>query len=90
MRRHSMGHRTMAVAVAAALALTPASVVASGFQLVEQNGSGLGNAFAGQAAGVQDASAVFFNPAALTRQARAARGLDLDRLEQQRELADRA
>ena len=67
MRRHSMGHRTMAVAMAAALALTPAAVVASGFQLVEQNGSGLGNAFAGQAAGVQDASAIFFNPAALTR-----------------------
>ena len=40
---------------------------ASGFQLVEQNASGLGNAFAGQAAGVKNASAIYFNPAALTR-----------------------
>jgi long-chain fatty acid transport protein len=44
----------------------PSLALASGFQLVEQNGSGLGNAYAGQAAGVANASAVFFNPAALT------------------------
>lgn len=37
------------------------------FQLIEQNASGLGNAFAGQAAAAEDASAVFFNPAGLTR-----------------------
>jgi long-chain fatty acid transport protein len=48
-------------------AALPAALSASGFQLVEQNASGLGNAFAGQAAGVEDASAVYFNPAALTR-----------------------
>jgi long-chain fatty acid transport protein len=42
-------------------------VLASGFQLVEQNASGLGNAYAGQAAGVDDASAAFFNPANLAR-----------------------
>jgi long-chain fatty acid transport protein len=63
--------RKLAILVPAAavlaLALAPASALASGFQLVEQNGSGLGNAFAGQAAGVSDASAIFFNPAALTR-----------------------
>jgi long-chain fatty acid transport protein len=57
---------------AVALALTafvaaPVAVHASGFQLVEQNGSGLGNAYAGQAASVEDASAIYFNPAALTR-----------------------
>ncbi len=54
----------LTLGVAAAL---PTSAGASGFQLIEQNASGLGNAFAGQAAGVQDASAIFFNPAALTR-----------------------
>ena len=54
------------VATALVLAFSPASVLASGFQLMEQNGSGLGNAYSGQAAGVKDASAIYFNPAALT------------------------
>jgi long-chain fatty acid transport protein len=49
------------------VAALPTPVLASGFQLIEQNGSGLGNAYAGQAAGVKDASAIHFNPAALTR-----------------------
>ncbi|NWG87885.1 MAG: outer membrane protein transport protein [Hydrogenophilaceae bacterium] len=40
---------------------------ASGFNLLEQNASGLGNAYAGQAASAQDASTVFFNPAGLLR-----------------------
>jgi long-chain fatty acid transport protein len=39
---------------------------ASGFQLAEQNGSGLGNAYSGQAAAAEDASTIFFNPAGLT------------------------
>ena len=65
MRSHA-SLRLMLVATALALALSPASALASGFQLMEQNGSGLGNAFSGQAAGVKDASAIFFNPAALT------------------------
>ena len=39
---------------------------AAGFALIEQNASGLGNAYAGQAASAQDASTVFFNPAGLT------------------------
>jgi long-chain fatty acid transport protein len=55
-----------AVVLALAGCLVPGTVLASGFQLTEQNGSGLGNAYAGQAAGVRDASAIFFNPAALT------------------------
>jgi long-chain fatty acid transport protein len=58
--------RPLAILLTLAVAALPTPVLASGFQLVEQNASGLGNAFAGQAAGVQDASAVFFNPAALT------------------------
>jgi long-chain fatty acid transport protein len=40
---------------------------ASAFQLIEQNASGLGNAYAGQAATAEDASTIFFNPAGLTR-----------------------
>lgn len=40
---------------------------AAGFALIEQNASGLGNAYAGQAASAQDASTIFFNPAGMTR-----------------------
>ena len=39
---------------------------AAGFALIEQNASGLGNAYAGQAASAQDASTVYFNPAGMT------------------------
>jgi long-chain fatty acid transport protein len=60
------GLKLVALAATLALALVPAPLLASGFQLVEQNGSGLGNAYSGQAAGVKDASAIYFNPAALT------------------------
>jgi long-chain fatty acid transport protein len=38
---------------------------AAGFALIEQNASGLGNAYAGQAAAATDASTVFFNPAGM-------------------------
>ncbi|HWI12760.1 MAG TPA: outer membrane protein transport protein [Burkholderiales bacterium] len=38
---------------------------ASGFQLIEQNASGLGNAYAGQAAAVENSSTIFFNPAGM-------------------------
>lgn len=51
-------------AVWAALGMTGAN--AAGFALIEQNASGLGNAYAGQAATAQDASTIFFNPAGLT------------------------
>ncbi|MBI4755939.1 MAG: outer membrane protein transport protein [Betaproteobacteria bacterium] len=39
---------------------------AAGFQLLEQNASGIGNAYAGTAAVAQDASTIFFNPAGMT------------------------
>ena len=42
-------------------------VQASGFALIEQNASGLGNAYAGAAAAAEDASTIFFNPAGMTR-----------------------
>jgi long-chain fatty acid transport protein len=40
---------------------------AAGFALIEQNASGLGNAYAGAAAVAADASTVYFNPAGMTQ-----------------------
>lgn len=40
---------------------------ASGFQLLEQNASGIGNAYAGSAAIADNASTIYFNPAGMTR-----------------------
>lgn len=40
---------------------------ASGFQLIEQNASGLGNAYAGSAAVAENASTIFYNPAGMTQ-----------------------
>ena len=40
---------------------------ASGFQLIEQNASGLGNAYAGSAAVADNASTIFYNPAGMTQ-----------------------
>jgi long-chain fatty acid transport protein len=54
-------------ALAAAFGAASGGAAASGFQLMEQNASGLGNAYAGQAAAAQDASTIFFNPAGLTK-----------------------
>jgi long-chain fatty acid transport protein len=45
----------------------PGLSFASGFALIEQSASGLGNAFAGGAASAEDASTIFFNPAGMTR-----------------------
>ena len=59
--------RLMAWAVGAALAGGANAALASAFQLLEQNASGLGNAYAGQGAVAQDASTVFFNPAGMTK-----------------------
>ena len=38
----------------------------AGFQLLEQNGSGLGSAYAGSAAIAEDASTIYYNPAGMT------------------------
>lgn len=53
--------------VAGVLMVMAGSAAASGFALLEQSGSGLGNAFAGGAAGAEDASTIFFNPAGMSR-----------------------
>jgi long-chain fatty acid transport protein len=50
---------------AALLCLGTGSSFAAGFQLLEQNVSGLGNSYAGSAAVAEDASTVFFNPAGM-------------------------
>jgi long-chain fatty acid transport protein len=59
--------RLVSLAVAAVMAVPPVGAQAAGFQLMEQNASGLGNAYAGQAAAAEDASTIFFNPAGMTR-----------------------
>lgn len=43
------------------------NAAASGFQLLEQNASGIGNAYAGSAAVAENASTIFFNPAGMTQ-----------------------
>ncbi len=59
--------RTAAIAMALAMGLTAGPIHAAGFALIENNASGLGNAYAGAAAIGEDASTVYFNPAAMTR-----------------------
>ncbi len=67
-RETDMRRRAVLVAAIAVALGAPASrAYASAFQLAEQNGSGLGNAYAGQAAAAEDASTIYFNPAGLTR-----------------------
>lgn len=53
-------------AVSLALASLAGAAHSAGFALIEQNASGLGNAYAGQAAVAADASTIFFNPAGMT------------------------
>jgi long-chain fatty acid transport protein len=65
-----MGHggfRGTLVAAAVAGAAFAGQAGAAGFALIEQNGSGVGNAYAGAAAVAEDASTIFFNPAGMTR-----------------------
>ena len=54
------------LATAAAVAMS-FSAGATGFQLLELNASGLGNAYAGSAAVAENASTIFFNPAGMTQ-----------------------
>jgi long-chain fatty acid transport protein len=51
----------------ASLSLAAGAAGAAGFQLLEQNASGIGNAYAGSAAVAENASTIFFNPAGMTR-----------------------
>ncbi len=55
------------LSIAAVLLVMADGAAASGFALIEQSASGLGNAFAGAAASAEDASTIFFNPAGMSR-----------------------
>lgn len=61
-----MSHRVNRLAIGLFLAGCTHLAHASGFALIEQNASGLGNAYAGAAAVAEDASTVYFNPAGMT------------------------
>jgi len=66
--KQSKMSRSVACAILGMAGLAMSGVAsASGFALIEQNASGIGNAFAGGAAIADDASTVFFNPAGMTR-----------------------
>lgn len=54
---------TIGLALAGCAGLTHAA----GFALIEQNASGLGNAYAGSAAVAENASTIFYNPAGMTQ-----------------------
>jgi long-chain fatty acid transport protein len=63
-----MQKKLMAQAVSAVLGVAFAGAAqASGFQLAEQNASGLGNAYAGSAVVGENASTVYYNPAAMSK-----------------------
>jgi long-chain fatty acid transport protein len=57
----------LVASISAALLAMSGTAAASGFALVEQSGSGMGNAFAGGAAAAEDASTIFYNPAGMSR-----------------------
>lgn len=58
---------TMRILPAMLLAAFSGTSAAAGFQLLEQNASGIGNAYAGSAVVAENASTVFFNPAGMTQ-----------------------
>jgi long-chain fatty acid transport protein len=60
-----MKHRVLVAAISAAV-VAP-SALASGYKLNEQSAAGAGNAYAGRAAVVEDASVVFYNPAGMVK-----------------------
>ncbi len=62
-----MRRSRICVAVLCFLLLGAQVAMAAGFEVAEVSGRQLGNAYAGKAASAEDASTVFFNPAAMTR-----------------------
>jgi len=58
---------SMRLIPALVLGLFSSYASAAGFQLLEQNASGIGNAYAGSAAVAENASTIFYNPAGMTQ-----------------------
>jgi long-chain fatty acid transport protein len=56
----------LSLAVAGAFAGGASQAHASAFALIEQNASGLGNAYSGAAAAAEDASTIYYNPAGMS------------------------
>ena len=68
MKNRRLCKRMYVLLMAVCISLIAAgSAFGAGFALVEQNVSGLGNAYAGGAASAEDASTIFYNPAGMTR-----------------------
>ena len=61
------GFPSLRLTFAGILTLLAPGAMASGFALIEQSASQMGNAFAGGAAIANDASTIYFNPAGMTR-----------------------
>jgi long-chain fatty acid transport protein len=62
----SFKNTSLATAVGLALGAAAGTAAAAGFQLNEQNASGLGVAYSGMAAAAMDASTAFWNPAGMS------------------------
>ncbi|MDP2880281.1 MAG: outer membrane protein transport protein [Azonexus sp.] len=62
-----MNKMTLRTIPALLLVVFSGAAPAAAFQLMEQNASGLGNAYAGSAAVADNASTIFFNPAGMTQ-----------------------
>lgn len=67
MMKTSMTKCSVAVSLALISSAISSQACASGFALIENSASGMGNAFAGAAAIAEDASTVWFNPAGMTK-----------------------
>jgi long-chain fatty acid transport protein len=66
LKQAAMAYPTMSsFFVIVSMAAWSGAAAASGYALIEQSGSGLGNAYAGVTANAEDASTIFFNPAGM-------------------------
>lgn len=64
----SFGKFTLKISLSAILATASGMAsAAAGYSLIEQSGSGMGNAYAGGAASAEDASTIYYNPAGMSR-----------------------
>ncbi|MEE9351365.1 MAG: outer membrane protein transport protein [Thiotrichaceae bacterium] len=62
-----MTKRLLLTSLSLSLLISHSALHAAGFAIIENSASGMGNAFAGAAAVGEDASTVWFNPAAMSR-----------------------